>query len=276
MSATAVDQAVLRVEHLTKRYGRGCPLCASDGIDTATCPRCRTVWACRDVSFDLEPGETLGIVGESGSGKSTVLACANLDLPPTDGRVLIQGEDVTGVRGGARRRLRAERLGIVYQTPQQGLDLRVTAGGNVAERLLAVGERSYQPLRSRALELHRHMELPASRLDDRAGSFSGGMQQRVQLSRALATRPPVLLLDEPTSGLDVSVQARLLDLIRRIHLESGVAVVIVSHDLAVIRMLADRLLVMRQGRVVEQGVTDQVLGDPHHAYTQLLVSAQLS
>lgn len=276
MSAVAVEQPVLRVDRLTKRYGPGCPVCATGEIETATCPSCRTVWACRDVSFDVERGETLGIVGESGSGKSTVLACANLDVPPTEGSVLLEGEDVSGLRGGARRRLRAERLGIVYQTPQQGLDLGVTAGGNVAERLLAVGVRSYEPLRARALELHRHMELPVSRIDDKAGSFSGGMQQRVQLSKALATEPPVLLLDEPTSGLDVSVQARLLDLIRRIHLESGVAVVIVSHDLAVIRMLADRLLVMRQGRVVEEGVTDQVLGDPHHPYTQLLVSAQLS
>jgi putative phosphonate transport system ATP-binding protein len=272
--------AQLEVDALTVRYGGGCPACdgpAEDGEEvTARCPRCGTVWACRDVSFDVEPGETLGIVGESGSGKSTVLACANLDVPPTAGRIRIDGEDVTAVRGAARRRLRAERLGIVYQTPAQGLDLGVTAGGNVAERLLAAGSRSYAPLRDRALELHEHMELPAGRLDDVAGSFSGGMQQRVQLSRALATRPPVLLLDEPTSGLDVSVQARLLDLIRRIHLESGVAVVIVSHDLAVIRMLAERLLVMRQGHIVEQGVTDQVLGDPHHAYTQLLVSSQLS
>jgi putative phosphonate transport system ATP-binding protein len=236
---------------------------------------CGSVWACRDVSFDVEAGETLGIVGESGSGKSTVLACANLDLRPTAGRILLDGRDVTGAQGSARRRLRAERLGIVYQTPRQGLDLSVTAGGNVAGRLLAVGVRSYATVRGRALELLEHMELPGDRLDDMAGSFSGGMQQRVQLSKALATEPPVVLLDEPTSGLDVSVQARLLDLIRRIHLESGVAVVIVSHDLSVIRMLADRLLVMRQGRVVEEGVTDQVLGDPQHAYTQLLVSSQI-
>lgn len=270
--------AQLEVEGLTVRYGEGCAACdtATSEPDGARCPRCGTVWACREVSFDVEAGETLGIVGESGSGKSTVLACANLDRPPTAGQVRIDGSDVTRVRGAARRRLRAERLGIVYQVPAQGLDLGVTAGGNVAERLLAAGERSYEPLRARALELHEHMELPPGRLDDVAGSFSGGMQQRVQLSRALATRPPVLLLDEPTSGLDVSVQARLLDLIRRIHLESGVAVVIVSHDLAVIRMLAERLLVMRQGRVVEEGVTDQVLGDPHHHYTQLLVSSQLA
>lgn len=270
--------AVLEADRLTVRYGPGCPACsdAGDPGGAARCAVCGTVWACRDVSFDVEAGETLGIVGESGSGKSTALACCNLDLPPSSGRVLLEGEDVSGVRGAARRRLRAERLGIVYQTPAQGLDLEVTAGGNVAERLLAAGERSYRPLRARAAELTRQMELPGGRLDDRTATFSGGMQQRVQLSRALATRPPVLLLDEPTSGLDVSVQARLLDLIRRIHLESGVAVVIVSHDLAVIRMLAERLLVMRQGRIVEQGVTDQVLGDPQHSYTQLLVSSQLA
>jgi putative phosphonate transport system ATP-binding protein len=268
--------AVLELDALTVRYGEGCPECEGSGPGSpARCTRCGTVWACRDVSLEVEAGDTVGIVGESGSGKSTVLACANLDRPPTSGRVLLQGEDVTEVRGGARRRLRAERLGIVYQAPAQGLDLSVTAGGNVADRLLAAGGRAYAPLRERALDLHQQMELPAGRLDDRARSFSGGMQQRVQLSRALATEPPILLLDEPTSGLDVSVQARLLDLIRRVQLERAVAMVIVSHDLAVIRMLADRLLVMQQGRVVEQGVTDQVLGDPQHAYSQLLVSSQL-
>jgi phosphonate C-P lyase system protein PhnK len=256
-------------------HGPGCAACRSGGAGTARCAGCGTVWACRDVSFDVEAGEVLGIVGESGSGKSTVLACANLDLVPTAGRVLLRGEDVTGVAGVARRRLRAEALGIVYQSPQQGLQMDVTAGGNVAERMLGAGWRVYGPVRERALELHVGTELPADRLDTPVGLFSGGMRQRVQLARALATAPPVLLLDEPTSGLDVSVQARILDLVRRLQRATGVAMVIVSHDLAVIRMLADQLLVMRHGRVVERGLTDQVLGDPRHPYSQLLVSAQL-
>jgi putative phosphonate transport system ATP-binding protein len=258
------------LQDITVRYGPGCPECAGPA-----CPVCGTIWACREVSLTVHAGEVVGVVGESGSGKSTLLACANLDLAPQGGRVVIEGVDVTGVRGSARRRVRAEALGIVYQTPQQGLDLAVSAGGNVAVRLLAAGQRAYEPMRGRATGLLASMELPVERIDAPAGAFSGGMRQRVQIAKALATSPAVLLLDEPTSGLDVSVQARILDLIRRVHLNTGVALLVVSHDLAVIRMLADRVLVMRGGRVVEEGIADQVLGDPHHPYTQLLVSAQL-
>src|SRR5262249_31044498 len=217
----------------------------------------------------------LGIVGESGSGKSTTLACVHLDQRPAAGRVRLLGEDVTDVTGAARRRLRSETLGIVYQSAREGLELRVTAGGNVAARLFRAGPRPSADSRRRALALHVGMELPDGRSDEPVERYSGGMRQRVQLARALATRPALLLLDEPTSGLDVSVQARILDLVRRVHLETGVAVVVVSHDLGVIRTLADRLLVMRHGRVVERGLTDQVLGDPHHPYSQLLVASQL-
>lgn len=230
---------------------------------------------CRNVSLDLLAGEVLGIVGESGSGKSTVVACANLDLVPTSGRVLVLGEDVTAIRGGERRRVRASAIGTVYQTPQQGLDFALTAGGNVASTLLGAGWRSYAHVRERALAYHRAMELPLERFDVPVALFSGGMRQRVQLAKALAPAPPLLLLDEPTSGLDVSVQARILDLVRRLQAENGFAMLVVSHDLAVIRMLAERLIVMHRGEIVERGLTDQVLGDPQHAYTQLLVSAQL-
>lgn len=266
----------LEVEGLTVRYGPGCPVCENDAEDVARCSSCGTVWACRDVSFDVDKGEVLGIVGESGSGKSTVLACANLDIPPFGGRVRVGGIDVTHVAGSARRRLRAERLGIVYQTPAQGLDLELTVGGNIASRMLAAGVREYAALRQRAGDLVLQTELPLERLDAVTETFSGGMQQRVQVAKALATSPSIVLLDEPTSGLDVSVQARLLDLLRRIQREAQLAMVVVSHDLGVIRMLADRLLVMRRGRIVERGLTDQLLNDPQHPYTQLLVSSQLT
>ncbi len=246
---------VLEVRHLTVRYG--------------------STLGCDDVSFDVAAGEVLGIVGESGSGKSTVLGCINLDRQPTSGEILLDGVDLVPAAGARRRRLRAEQLGIVYQTPQQGLHLDVTAGGNVAARLLAAGARSFELVRDRAAKLHEEVELPAGRIDEPVWHYSGGMRQRVQLAKALANAPRVLLLDEPTSGLDVSVQARMLDLIRRIHAETSLAMVVVSHDLAVIRMLADRLCVMRRGRVVERGLTDQVLSDPQHPYTQLLVSSQL-
>jgi phosphonate C-P lyase system protein PhnK len=263
----------LELHGVTVRYGAGCEQCAASG--DVRCPRCGTVYGAREVSLDVFPGETLGIVGESGSGKSTVVACAALDCDATLGEVRLSGRSVRGLRGAERRAVRAESIGIVYQTPQQGLDFALTAGGNVADRLLGSGWRAYGRVRERALRYHGGMELPVNRFDVPVREYSGGMQQRVQLAKALATAPPLLLLDEPTSGLDVSVQARMLDLIRRLHIERRFALVVVSHDLAVIRMLADRLIVMRDGRIVERGVTDQVLGDPQHPYTQLLVSAQL-
>lgn len=240
------------------------------------CVRYGDVVACRDVSFDLHAGEVVGIVGESGSGKSSVLACINLDISPVAGQILLDGHDIAGATGLRRRVLRSETLGIVYQSAAAGLVLDVTAGGNVASRLLAAGWRSYDQVRQRASDLHHRVELPLERIDVPAGTFSGGMRQRVQLARALANSPRVLLLDEPTSGLDVSVQARILDLVRSVHETTGIATVLVSHDLAVIRMLADRLLVMKEGEVVERGLTDQVLSDPQHPYTQLLVSSQLA
>jgi putative phosphonate transport system ATP-binding protein len=272
-----MNGSVLDVRDLTVRYGPGCEACTAGlPTDRDVCPQCRTVLACVDVSFDVWPGEVLGIVGESGSGKSTVLAAANLDVTPTTGQIVLGGTDVTGVRGARRRRLRAEMVGIVHQTPQQGLDLDLTAGGNVASRPLAAGWRSYERTRERVLDLLGAVELDAGRVDTVTRVFSGGMRQRVQLAKALANSPQVLLLDEPTSGLDVSVQARILDLIRRLQGETGVAMVIVSHDLSVIRMLADQVLVMRRGRIVERGLTDQILADPQDPYSQLLVSSQLA
>jgi phosphonate C-P lyase system protein PhnK len=268
---------LLELIEVTVRYGHGCAACA-DGPSGShvVCPECGSVFACQGVSLDVVEGEVLGIVGESGSGKSTVLSCANLDVAPAAGQVLLEGEDVTDARGARRRRLQSELLGIVHQTPQQGLQLDVTAGGNVASRPLAAGWRSYARVRERAVGLLEEVELDPARMDAVVRTFSGGMRQRVQLAKALANRPRVLLLDEPTSGLDVSVQARILDLVRRIQAEYGLAMVIVSHDLAVIRMLADRVLVMRLGRIAEQGLTDQVLADPQHPYSQLLVSSQLA
>jgi putative phosphonate transport system ATP-binding protein len=230
---------------------------------------------CAEVSFDVRAGEVLGIVGESGSGKSTVLGCCGLDLRPTNGSVRLSGQDTAAIAGSRLRRLRNEGIGIVRQAAHEELRLAISAGGNIAERLLATGHREFDTIRARVDRVYREVELPAGRMDAAVATFSGGMRQRVQIARALVSEPAVLLLDEPTTGLDVSVQARILDLIRRLQRQTGVAMVIVSHDLAVIRMLADRLLVMREGRVVESGVTDRVLSDPRHPYTQLLVSSQL-
>lgn len=145
----------------------------------------------------------------------------------------------------------------------------------MAERLLAAEWRHVGGMRGRASELLSRTEIPTARMDEAPRYFSGGMRQRVQLAKALANRPALLILDEPTTGLDVSVQARILDLMREIQRESGVATVVISHDLGVVRLLTERALVMRHGRVVETGLTDQILEDPQHSYTQLLVNSAL-
>jgi putative phosphonate transport system ATP-binding protein len=272
---------VLEVENLTKVYGRGCALClGSTGPEhrTNVCKECGSVVACAGVSFDVAPGEVLGLVGESGSGKSTVAGCLAFDVEPTAGEARLASfgaRDVFSASAAEQRRLRNFEVGVVYQTPQQGLDLDVTAGGNVAERLLAAEWRHVGRMRERTAGLLSRSEVPVFRMDEPPRYFSGGMRQRVQLAKALANRPSLLLLDEPTTGLDVSVQARILDLIREIQRETGVATVVISHDLGVIRLLTERTLVMRHGRVVEAGLTDQVLADPQHPYTQLLVNSAL-
>lgn len=272
---------VLDVQGLTKVYGRGCARCAgSTGPEyrTNTCPHCGSVVACAEVSLGVGPGEILGIVGESGSGKSTVAGCLAFDVQPTAGTARLAGFgdcDVFAADPAQQRYLKNFEIGIVYQTPQQGIDLDVTAGGNVVERLLAADWRHVGRMRERTEELFSRTETPVSRMDEAPRHFSGGMRQRVQLSKALANRPSLLVLDEPTTGLDVSVQARILDLIREIQRQTGVATLVISHDLGVIRLLTERTLVMRHGRVVEAGLTDQILEDPQHSYTQLLVNSAL-
>ena len=174
------------------------------------------------------------------------------------------------------RRLHRTDWGFVHQNPRDGLRLGVSAGGNVGERLMAVGARHYGGIRAAAAEWLRRVEIDPARMDDLPRTFSGGMQQRLQIARTLVTRPRLVFMDEPTGGLDVSVQARLLDLIRALVAELGLAVLLVTHDIAVARLLAHRLVVMRRGRVVEHGLTDRVLDDPQHAYTQLLVSSVLA
>jgi putative phosphonate transport system ATP-binding protein len=175
-----------------------------------------------------------------------------------------------------RRRLMRSDWGFVHQNPRDGLRMGVSAGGNVGERLMALGARHYGNIRDEAKAWLQRVEIDAARIDDLPRHFSGGMQQRLQIARTLVTRPKLVFMDEPTGGLDVSVQARLLDLIRALVRELGLSVLIVTHDIAAARLLADRILVMRRGQVVEQGLTDRVLDDPQHPYTQLLVSSVLA
>jgi putative phosphonate transport system ATP-binding protein len=235
---------------------------------------------CRNVSFDLWPGEVLGIVGESGSGKTTVLSACSGRVDDVGGSVLYadRHDRVTSIATADEvelRRLGREEWGFVTQNPRDGLRLKVSAGANIAERLMDLGSRHYGSLRESAIDWLGRVEINADRVDDLPRQFSGGMQQRLQLARTLAPGPRLVFLDEPTGGLDVSVQARLLDLLRSLVSELGLAAIIVTHDLAVARLLAQRLLVMKDGDVVEQGLTDRVLDDPQHPYTQLLVSSVL-
>ena len=251
----AVDVPLLAVQGLTRRYG------ARIG--------------CADASFDLYPGEVLGIVGESGSGKSTLLSCLAGHQRPDAGRIGYDGRDVLAMPEAERRRLGRTDWAFVHQNPRDGLRMGVSAGGSVGERQMAIGARHYGAIRGQASDWLGRVEIADDRIDDRPSAFSGGMQQRPQIARNLVTGPRLVFLDEPTEGLDVSVQARLLDLLRGLVRDMGRSVIIVTDDLAVVRLLADRLMVMKDGRVVEQGLTDQVLDDPQHACTQLLVSSVL-
>ncbi|MEL6643361.1 MAG: ATP-binding cassette domain-containing protein [Pseudomonadota bacterium] len=237
------------------------------------------VQALIDVSATVYPSEVMGIVGESGSGKSTFLRCLNLEETPDHGTYTLDLPDVEGnlfeLDRYARRMLCATRIGIVYQNPHLGLLMKHSSSGNVAERLLVAGERRFAVLRSKAQDALDASEFPLDRMDAPPIELSGGMQQRVQLAKAIALEPALLLLDEPTTGLDVSVQALVLDTLKRLQQERRITMIIVSHDLGVIRTLSDRVMVMRQGRVVEQGLADQIFQDPQHAYTQQLVHAKL-
>lgn len=259
--STDPNMPLLKARGLTKRYGQ--------------------MAACRDVTFDLWPGEALAIVGESGSGKTTLIKCLSTQLEATSGAVSYRGRDgvvreLSLMSEPERRFLMRTDWGFVHQDARDGLRMGVSAGANVGERLMAVGDRHYGRIRQTALDWLERVEIDGGRVDDNPWTFSGGMRQRLQIARVLVSKPRLVFLDEPTGGLDVSVQARLLDLLRALVRDLGLAVVIVTHDLAVARLLTDRIMVMKSGEVVEQGLTDQVLDDPHHPYTQLLTSSVLT
>jgi len=251
---------LLRVRGVSKRYGEHV--------------------GCHDVSFDLYPGEVLCIAGESGSGKSTLLNCLSGRIEPQAGAVEFNTrhdgmQSVWGMSEARRRMLARTDWGFVHQNPRDGLRIAVSAGANVGERLMAVGARHYGNIRATTLDWMRQVELDTGRIDDAPLTFSGGMQQRLQIARNLVSSPRLMFMDEPTASLDVSVQARLLDLLRGLTRDLGLAAIIVTHDLAVARLLAHRLMIMQRGEVIESGLTDQVLDDPQHPYTQLLVSSVL-
>lgn len=254
------NKPLLRVHNISKFYG--------------------DLGACLNISMDLYQGEILSIVGESGSGKSTLLNCMAGRTELSAGKVIYQdssGEDIDVHQSPEplQRKLMRTEWGYVHQHPRDGLRGNVSAGANIGERLMGTGMRHYANIRTEASQWLEKVEISNSRIDDQPRTFSGGMQQRLQIARNLVSDPRLVFMDEPTGGLDVSVQARLLDLLRHLTADLGLSVVLVTHDLAVARLLAHRIVVMKGGQVVETGLTDQVLDDPHHPYTQLLVSSIL-
>jgi putative phosphonate transport system ATP-binding protein len=245
------------------------------------CKRFAARAAVEDLSFALHPGEVLAIVGESGSGKTTLLRMLSGQLVPDGGTVEFATRhdglvDLYALSEPRRRLLMRTEWGYVHQQARDGLRMDVSAGANVGERLMAQGARHYGDIRSAALDWMGRVEIAADRIDDAPQAFSGGMQQRLQIARNLVTQPRLVFMDEPTASLDVSVQARLLDLLRQLVSQLGIAAVVVTHDLAVARLLAHRMIVMKDGRAVEEGLTDQLLDDPQHPYSQLLVSSVLA
>lgn len=275
---------LLKVQNLNKIYSSNNTVCGRctelTGPEAGSniCPRCGSIVACSNVSLDVYPGEIIGIVGESGSGKSTLVKCLYFDETPTSGEVYLRDfengkTNILTVSSQKKRWLRNHLLGIVYQNPYLGLRMNFSCGGNIAEKLIMADWYHVGRIRNRATELLRKTVMPLERIDDLPKNFSGGMQQRVQIAKALANNPPLLLLDEVTTGLDVSVQAQILSLVRQIQRQLEISMIVVSHDFAVIQMLTERTLVMKNGQVVESGLTDQVMDDPQHAYTQLLINS---
>jgi len=225
------------------------------------------------VSLSVAPGETVGLIGESGSGKSTLARTLLGLVPPTAGEVRYQGRDVYALGATARHRLLGRDTAMVFQDPRSSLNPRLSVGAVVRDPLHVqrIGDRERQ--RVAVAELLESVGLPAALARRPVRALSGGQLQRVALARALAVEPSLIVADEPTSALDVSVQAQILNLLRQIRLTRNLALLVVSHDMRVIRFLADRTAVMYQGRIVEEGPTEAVYTEPRHDYTKTLLAA---
>ena len=224
------------------------------------------------VSFAIPEGKTLGLVGESGSGKSTTGYCILQLMRPTGGSILFQNRELTGLKGEALRRIRQD-MQIVFQDPYSSLDPRMTVGGIVSEPLEvhSIGTRKGRAERVRGLlEVVGFNPNFTNRYPH---EFSGGQRQRIGIARALALSPKLIICDEPVSALDVSIQAQILNLLKDLQRDFGLTYLFISHDLAVVRTMADEIAVMNQGRLVEVGPAEQVYSSPKDEYTRVLFAA---
>ena len=230
------------------------------------------------VDFEVHRGETLCVVGESGCGKSmTALALLRLIPQPPgrmrSGRVLFDGEDLAQASEERMREIRGNRISMIFQEPMTSLNPVFTVGDQIGESLRLHAGMDAGQARLQAIEMLRQVGIPAPerRVDEYPHQMSGGMRQRVMIAMALACRPDILIADEPTTALDVTVQAQIFDLLRDLQREKGTAIVMITHDMGVVAEMADRVMVMYAGRVIEQGTAAQVLGSPRHPYTQGLI-----
>lgn len=286
MKNVASVENVVNIKNLSKIFSGAkgeCGHCldlSGANFHSSICSMCGSVVGVNNVNLSLKNGEVLGIVGESGSGKSTLLQLLYQDVKASSGEIFLQdfyngSKNILESNLSELSLLRNKILSMIYQNPRLGLNYYFSAGGNIAEKIIMSGCKHYEEIRSGALSFLKQTEIPKERIDDYPDAFSGGQQQRIQIAKALAAHPKILLLDEPTTGLDLSVQAKILDLIKALQKHIGFAMIVVSHDLGVIKHLTDLCIVMKNGQIVEQGLSDQILQDPQHAYTQLLVSSIL-
>jgi len=228
-----------------------------------------------DVSFSIGQGESVGLVGESGCGKSTLVRLITRMLDPTAGDIIYRGRNIGFIpaRRFAGTQFRPK-IQMVFQDPTDSLNPRFTAARAIVDPILQLGDiRGRDALRARCEELAALVGLPLNLLDRFPHQLSGGQKARVGIARAIALHPKLVILDEPTAALDVSVQAVVLNLLQDLKASMGMSYLFVSHDLNVVRLLCDRVIVMRTGRIVEQGTAEQVLGDPQDAYTRELLTA---
>jgi oligopeptide transport system ATP-binding protein len=258
-----MSEPLLRVQHLCKYFP------VTSGVLGR---RTGEVRAVDDVSFELHRGQTLSLVGESGSGKTTTGRCILRLIEPTSGSVTFDGQDVLALNKRELRALR-RRMQIIFQDPYSSLNPRLTVSAILTEAIAAHGLRARAQRRDRAMELLHLVGLPPEAADRYPHEFSGGQRQRIGVARALAVEPDLIVCDEPVSALDVSIQAQVVNLLKDLQEELGIAYLFIGHDLSVVRNISHQVAVMTHGKIVEMGESETLFDNPQSAYTRSLLAA---